>query len=68
TGGLPEIVPDGKVGYVVEPNVDAISNALFDFYSNNREEFFTRNIAVEKQRFTWAKMTKATFDAASTVK
>ena len=68
TGGLPEIVPDGKVGYVVEPNVDAISNALFDFYSNNREEFFTRNIAVEKQRFTWAKMTKSTFDAASLVK
>ena len=68
TGGLPEIVPDGKVGYVVEPNVDAISKAIHDFYTNNREEFFASNVTIEKQRFTWDKMTKATFDAASRVK
>lgn len=67
TGGLPEIVPDGKVGYVVEPNVDAISNAILDFYTYEREGYFATNIAIEKMRFTWDKMTKATFTAASRV-
>ena len=64
TGGLPEIVPHGKVGYVVEPNVDAIGNALVDFYANNREGYFVNNIAKEKERFGWDKMTEATFEAA----
>lgn len=67
TGGLPEIVPDGKVGYVVEPNVDAISNAILDFYNNNREGYFATNIAIEKQRFTWDKMVRATFEASDAV-
>jgi len=33
-GGLAEIVPDGKVGYVVQPNATAIADAINDFYDN----------------------------------
>jgi glycosyltransferase involved in cell wall biosynthesis len=52
-GGLAEIVPDKKVGYVVETNAAAIADALVDFYSKNREEEFSRNAAIEKKRFEW---------------
>lgn len=52
-GGLPEIVPDGKVGYVVEPNPTAIADALVDFYQNHREFVFRDNIKVEKKKYGW---------------
>ena len=52
-GGLPEIVTDGKVGYVVEPESTAIANALFDFYDQKREADFTKGAGEEKKRFSW---------------
>ena len=30
-GGLAEIIPDGKIGYVVEPEFREIADALVDF-------------------------------------
>ena len=56
-GGLAEIIPHMKVGYVVEPNPEEIANALIDFFENNRIEDFTENILKEKERFSWDKMT-----------
>ena len=35
-GGLDEIVPDGKVGYTVHPDVRSIADALVDFFGNQR--------------------------------
>lgn len=58
-GGLAEIVPHGKVGYVVETDPVNIANALFDFYTNKRAEEFTENIKSEKQKYAWSKMTGA---------
>jgi glycosyltransferase involved in cell wall biosynthesis len=55
-GGLPEIVPHGKVGYVVEPNPKAIADALIDFYSEHREFKMRDNIKVEKQKYLWSTM------------
>jgi len=52
-GGLPEIVPDGRVGYVVEPNPGAIAEAIARFYENGDEERFAANAAIEKERFSW---------------
>jgi D-inositol-3-phosphate glycosyltransferase len=52
-GGLAELVPDKKVGYVVEKNPQTIANAILDFYTNQREVAFVKNILVEKQQFTW---------------
>ena len=57
-GGLREIVPDGKVGYVVEPNPVKIADAICDFYDNNRKEFFEDNIVEEKKKYEWSKMTE----------
>jgi len=52
-GGLSEIVPDGKVGFVVEPEPDAIENAIYRFYSENRKNEFSANVIIEKERFSW---------------
>ncbi|MDR1861299.1 MAG: glycosyltransferase [Bacteroidales bacterium] len=55
-GGLAEIIPDGKVGYVVQPAAEAIARALIDFYTGNRQIEFERNVAEEKKRFSWEAM------------
>ncbi len=55
-GGLPEMVPNGKVGYVVEPNGNEIAEAIIDFYALGRKEYFIGNIKEEKKRFGWNKM------------
>lgn len=56
-GGLREIVPDGKVGYVVEPQSTKIADAICDFYDNDRLDFFENNIVEEKKKYEWSKMT-----------
>ncbi|NQU88410.1 MAG: glycosyltransferase [Mariniphaga sp.] len=58
-GGLPEIIPDKKIGYVVEPNTEAIANALYDFLKNERKHEFTENVKKEKQKFLWSSMVSA---------
>lgn len=58
-GGLAEIVPHGKVGYVVEGEPIQIANALFDFFTNKRSEEFVANLKIEKQKYAWSKMTAA---------
>lgn len=55
-GGLSEIIPDGKIGYVVEPDSQQIANALVDFYLNNRMPEFEANIVEEKKKFSWSHM------------
>jgi glycosyltransferase involved in cell wall biosynthesis len=52
-GGLSEMVPDGKVGYVVEPDVNEISEAILRFFIENKEVEFSLNAAIEKKRFSW---------------
>lgn len=55
-GGLPEIVPNGKVGYVVEPDAKSIADAIVDFYANHREFVMRDNIKVEKKKYAWSEM------------
>ncbi|NQX97254.1 MAG: glycosyltransferase [Flavobacteriales bacterium] len=55
-GGLKEIVPDGKVGYVVDPNENAVTKALVDFYQNNRAGEFIKGVTEEKKKYSWKKM------------
>ena len=52
-GGLAEIVPNNKVGYVTSQNPTEIADAIIDFYANNREEDFSNNTRLEKKRFSW---------------
>ncbi|MFM2291294.1 MAG: hypothetical protein RIS29_1107 [Bacteroidota bacterium] len=58
-GGLAEIVPDGKVGYIVEPDAERIADALIDFYTNERFDTFQENILIEKEKYSWQRMTEA---------
>ncbi|NOR73667.1 MAG: glycosyltransferase, partial [Draconibacterium sp.] len=60
-GGLSEIIPDMKIGYVVPVDSDKITNALIDFYEKERKEQFTNNIVEEKKRFSWDKMTSTIY-------
>ncbi len=55
-GGLPEIIPDGIIGYVVNPDSREIADALVDFYVNKRKIEFERNIIEEKKKFSWSNM------------
>jgi len=58
-GGLSEIIPNGKVGYVVEVEPKQIADALVDFYTNDRSGKMIENIKIEKQKFAWSRMTDA---------
>lgn len=58
-GGLAEIVPDGKVGYVVEPDAHQIADALVDYFSNQRESAFTEGVRQEKTKYAWSNMLEA---------
>lgn len=58
-GGLKEIIPDGKVGYVVEPQPSEIANALVDFYENERFDVFVEGVRDEKKKYAWSNMTDA---------
>lgn len=61
-GGLKEIVPNGKVGYVVEPNQNAVTEALIDFYQNNKVASFIKGVEEEKKKYSWDKMVKTVND------
>ena len=56
-GGLAEIIPNGKVGYVVQPNGKSIADALLDFCINRPD--FSEGIREEKKKYSWERMTQA---------
>lgn len=56
-GGLPDVVIDGRTGYVVDPfRPDLIAEAVIDFYENNRAAFFSSGIEGEQYKYSWKKM------------
>ena len=58
-GGLAEIVPDNEVGFVVQPVVEEVKQAIIRFYKENKEEEFKTNIKTLKQHYSWNNMLKA---------
>lgn len=52
-GGLAEIVPNDKVGYVVDVDAHAIAHAIEKMYENGNLQRFINNIQTEKYRFSW---------------
>jgi len=65
-GGLPSLVPNEKVGLVCEPEPASIAEAILKFYQLG-EQFFIPNLRIEKQKYSWSKLTTAIF-ALSNVK
>lgn len=56
-GGLPDVVMDGKTGYVVEAkNSMALAEAVKKYFLQNKEEEFVDNVRNEAYRFDWERM------------
>jgi glycosyltransferase involved in cell wall biosynthesis len=63
-GGLAELIPDGVVGYVVPPTPVAISDAVVDFYGQQRETAFAAGVREQKNQFSWPVMVAALKEVA----
>lgn len=57
-GGLPEMCPDGKVGYVVAPKPEEIATAIFRFFFDTDRKAMIRHIKEEKKKYSWEILTK----------
>ena len=56
-GGLPDVVEDGKTGYVVESrSPSAIAEAVIRFYENQSETDWEQNIRNAAREFSWETM------------
>jgi glycosyltransferase involved in cell wall biosynthesis len=66
-GGLPEIVPDGIVGYVTDVDEKAVAAAILDFYQQHREAEFSKNIKSEKLKYSWSQMVQSIFEMANKI-
>ena len=64
-GGLAEIVPHNKVGYVTTQEPKIIADAIVDFYTNNRELDFEKNTKIEKLKFSWQNLIHTIEDLVS---
>jgi glycosyltransferase involved in cell wall biosynthesis len=62
-GGLAEVVPDGKVGFVAEPDPTAIADAILRFYQPGSIPDLQQNILNEKKKYTWDTFTDVMMQA-----
>lgn len=63
-GGLAEVVPDGKVGFVAESDSTSIANAIVKFYETGSLPDLQENIATEKQKYSWGTLLQNLFTVA----
>jgi len=64
-GGLPSLVPEGKVGLIAEPDASSIAQKIIEYFINKKEEHFTAYIAEEKKKYSWSKMVEAIIEQGS---
>lgn len=67
-GGLAEIVPNGKCGYVVDNSVPEISEKIIEYFSQNKEVEFTANVMLEKKKYEWQEFLRVLLGLYQTVK
>ena len=51
-GGLPDLVPDRKVGLIVEPEPMAIATHILELYKLG-EDYFLPHLREEKKKYSW---------------
>lgn len=62
-GGLPEVVEDGRTGFVVPPkDVPALAGAVVRFFEEGRGSEFSAAIEQERERFSWKRMVETIED------
>lgn len=57
-GGLPSLVPDGKVGLVAEPDPASLATTIRRFFEWGHDHFLPA-LREEKKKYTWKRMTEA---------
>jgi glycosyltransferase involved in cell wall biosynthesis len=60
-GGLAEVVPDNKVGYVTDPDAGAIANAILKFFEPDSIPDLKQNLLEEKKKYSWETFTEKLF-------
>lgn len=66
-GGLSELIPHDKVGYVVTPNPKEIADAIYKFFVQDKETEFSKNAAEEKKKYSWEEFIINLFEVAQKV-
>lgn len=64
-GGLPDLVPDGKVGLVAEPNPTSLAEKVRSFFEIGEDEFLP-GLREEKKKYSWEKMMNHIIELAKT--
>ncbi len=62
-GGLPSLVPDGKVGLIAEPDAASVAVKINEYFARG-EASFLPYLVEEKKKYSWSKMTEAIFQLA----
>lgn len=56
-GGLPEVVEDGKTGYVVKAgNDEALADAVTKYFKEDNYDRFKNNIQAEEDKYSWDRL------------
>ena len=63
-GGLAEVVPDGKVGYVVAPQPADIAAAIVKFFASNSGVEMAAALREEKKKYSWETFTEVLLKTA----
>ena len=63
-GGLPSLVPEGKVGLIAEPNAASLAEKITAYFEKGSETFLP-HLVEEKKKYSWQKMTEAIFEMSS---
>jgi D-inositol-3-phosphate glycosyltransferase len=59
-GGLPEVVHDGRTGYLVPPkDSDALAAAVIRYFDENRAAEFGAAVAEERKKYSWDRLAEA---------
>ncbi len=58
-GGLPEVVLDGRTGFIVPPrDAGALAQAVIRFFREGKAQAFAEAIRQESDRYSWDRMTE----------
>lgn len=58
-GGLPEVINDGKTGYLVDKeNPEQLAESILKYYNENKEAEFVENIRNDADKFSWEEFVK----------
>ncbi len=62
-GGLPSLVPEGKVGLVAEPTAASLAQKIVEYFHRGAASFHPY-LVEEKKKYTWTKMVNTIFEVA----